>query len=117
MNGRTDFRTFYIRTKTRVPTPPAELIERPRLMELREVAGARLVLLQAPAGYGKTSLLLQWCERLVSQGARVAWFAPDDGDRDPKIFLGYLVHALREVGHEVGERLQTLVTRESYYTW
>jgi ATP/maltotriose-dependent transcriptional regulator MalT len=52
LNGRTDFRSVYIRTKTRVPTPPAELIERPRLLELDEVASARLVLLQAPAGIG-----------------------------------------------------------------
>lgn len=118
MNGRTDFRSNYIRTKTRAPAPAAELIDRPRLMELLpRAASARLVLLQAPAGYGKTSLLQQWASRLMQQNGRIAWFTPDPGDRDPKIFLDYLVHALEGAGHTVEESLRPLVLRESFYTW
>lgn len=118
MSNHPDFRSVYIRTKTRAPAPPAELIERPRLMAmLAEAAHSQLVVLQAPAGYGKTSLLQQWSAQLLAQKARVAWFTADLGDRDPEILLGYLVRALEEAGHQVGEDLHNLVTTESFYTW
>lgn len=118
LNGPTDFRSIYIRTKTRVPAQAAELIDRPRLMEmLTRAAAARVVLIQAPAGYGKTSLLQQWSARLSDQGARIAWFTPDAGDRDPKVFLNYLVQALEGAGHSVADALRPLVQAESFYTW
>lgn len=118
MNGPTDFRSIYIRTKTRVPARAPELIDRPRLMDsLARAAPAKVVLIQAPAGYGKTSLLQQWTARLSEQGARIAWFTADAGDRDPKVFLNYLVQALEGAGHSVADALRPLVVAESFYTW
>jgi LuxR family maltose regulon positive regulatory protein len=61
-------------------------------------------LISAPAGFGKTTLLVEWLrERAGSEGS-VAWVLLDEGDNDPVRFLSYLVAALRRtVGEEFGE--------------
>ena len=48
----------------------------------------------APAGYGKTTLLAQWAERMQP---RVAWISADDRDNDPAVLLTYLAVALDRV--------------------
>jgi LuxR family maltose regulon positive regulatory protein len=48
----------------------------------------------APPGYGKTTLLAQWAERV---GARVAWVSCDDGDNDPVVLLSALAVALDRI--------------------
>ena len=42
---------------------PTHIIERPRLIKLMEESGARIVVLHAPAGYGKTTLCAQWASQ------------------------------------------------------
>ncbi|WP_346432435.1 LuxR C-terminal-related transcriptional regulator [Crenobacter oryzisoli] len=54
----------------------------------------RLIVVQAPAGFGKTSLLAQWRREYLTQGAAVAWLSVDGRD-DPYRFLQGLVHAVR----------------------
>jgi ATP/maltotriose-dependent transcriptional regulator MalT len=69
MTGGTDGLTVYTRTKTRLQAPSSELIARPRLLEgLAGAVSAKLIVLQAPAGYGKTSLLQQWGAQLLGDG-------------------------------------------------
>lgn len=60
----------------------------------REAVGARLatslaplVLVRAPAGFGKTTVLAQYCSELLQQGTRTAWVTCDDTDNDPVRFL------------------------------
>jgi LuxR family maltose regulon positive regulatory protein len=48
----------------------------------------------APAGYGKTTLLSQWAERV---GPRVAWLSADGRDNDPAVLLTYLALAVDRV--------------------
>ena len=57
-------------------------------------ARAQVVTVVAPPGYGKTTLLAQWAERL---GARVAWVSCDDGDNDPVVLLSALAVALDRI--------------------
>ena len=47
---------------------PSHIIERPRLITLMEESGARVIVLQAPAGYGKTTLARQWAEHGENEG-------------------------------------------------
>jgi len=59
--------------------------------------GTRLLLLCAPAGFGKTSFLAMRCHSLAAQrGTAVAWLALDEGDNDPARFLAYLVAAVAQ---------------------
>jgi LuxR family transcriptional regulator, maltose regulon positive regulatory protein len=56
----------------------------------------RLVLVSAPAGFGKTTLLSQWLATGDDFAAHVAWLSLDQGDNDLGRFLAHLVAALRE---------------------
>jgi LuxR family transcriptional regulator, maltose regulon positive regulatory protein len=49
----------------------------------------------APPGYGKTTLMAQWAERI---GSRVAWLSCDDADNDPVVLLSALAVALDRMG-------------------
>lgn len=68
-------------TKILAPCVPRGLIDRPRLYELLDAQSKQLIVIKAPAGFGKTSLAISWAERLRRRGTRVAWLAldPDDG--------------------------------------
>ena len=63
-----------------------------------------LVLLVAPAGYGKTTLLMQWRQALLSStpSATVAWLSLDEADSDPNRFLSYLILTLDRAGLDLG---------------
>jgi LuxR family maltose regulon positive regulatory protein len=91
-------------TKLRLPTPRRRLVQRARITDrLRADAGEmpRLVLVAAPAGFGKTTLLAQWLADERTQ-RRVAWLALDAGDADPRVFLTHLVAAIQTVEPEAG---------------
>lgn len=66
------------------------------LNTLEQKADVHLVLLLAPAGYGKTTLMGQWMERVVQEGVHASWLTLDDSDNDPARLMCYLYGALRE---------------------
>jgi LuxR family maltose regulon positive regulatory protein len=83
------------------PTPRAGLVPRASLQSLLQAGlKAKLCLLSGPAGFGKTTLLAQWCA--VAGDGRVAWVSLDEGDNDPTRFWVYVVEALRTVEPSVG---------------
>jgi LuxR family transcriptional regulator, maltose regulon positive regulatory protein len=60
----------------------AGLVHRATLESLLQVSvQGKLCLLAAPAGFGKTTLLIQW--RAATAGSRVAWVSLDESDNDP----------------------------------
>jgi LuxR family transcriptional regulator, maltose regulon positive regulatory protein len=77
-------------------------IDREALIErLSRAQGAKLALVQAPAGWGKSTLLAQW--RRAERGRRsFAWVTLDSSDSDPARFWSYCIEALRAVAPEVG---------------
>lgn len=85
--------------------PPATrrgTIARAHLFDrLREGRGRRLTLVCAPAGYGKTTLLVGWCEADRDR-TPFAWLTADEGDSDPVRFWNHLIAALRAVHPPVG---------------
>ncbi len=90
-------------TKLHLPAPRRGLVQRARLTDqLRADAGegTRLVLVAAPAGFGKTTLLVQWLA--AEPERRVAWLALDPGDADIERFLTHLVAAIQTAEPEVG---------------
>ncbi len=87
-----------IRTKLYPPVSRAPLIERPRLLELLERSRMpRLTVVAAPAGFGKTTILGQWFERLRRDGHSCCWCSLDRDDDEPQRFLSHVISALRTV--------------------
>ena len=78
----------------RPPTRPRGLVARPRLVRrLSEARDAQFVLLVAPAGYGKTTLLSEWA---ACDGRRFAWIDLAAGDNDSERLLA----AVRRTVHD-----------------
>jgi LuxR family transcriptional regulator, maltose regulon positive regulatory protein len=70
-------------------------IERHRLLSvLQQNSHAKLVLVHAPAGFGKTTLLAQWHQHLAAAGRGTGWVTVDDDDNDAGRFAVILSHAL-----------------------
>ncbi|MGI5241629.1 LuxR C-terminal-related transcriptional regulator [Dactylosporangium sp. CA-139066] len=82
-----------VETKLFVPRPRRDLVARPRLGE-RLARDAKLTLVSAPAGFGKTTLLSSW---LAGRDRPVAWVSLDEGDGRPEVFWAYVVAALQRV--------------------
>jgi LuxR family maltose regulon positive regulatory protein len=88
---------FFLRTKLNIPPLRPNLISRPRLIERLDLAlqqGYKLILVSAPAGFGKTTLLAQWAQ---ASRLPVAWLSLDEGDNDVERFFRYLLAAWEEV--------------------
>jgi len=93
-----------VSTKLRPSQVRPNLVARPRLTQrLEREPNRKLTLIAAPAGFGKTTLLVEWLEdRAVDEGS-VAWLSLDEGDDDPARFLSYLVAALQTIEKRIGE--------------
>ncbi len=61
------------------------------------------MLVSAPAGFGKTTLLAEWLAGVATAGRSVSWLSLDARDSDPAVFWAYLIAALRTATPEVGE--------------
>ncbi|MDO8881112.1 MAG: LuxR C-terminal-related transcriptional regulator [Coriobacteriia bacterium] len=98
--------TPILNTKLYVSQPRPNAVLRPCLIErLDEGLCSRLILVSAPAGFGKTTIVSEWvagCNRLDPE-VRPAWLSLDEGDSDPARFLAYLVAAVRTVAPDVGQ--------------
>lgn len=87
------------RMKAQPPRLAATAMARPRLMQaLASVQPCPILLLVAPAGYGKTTLMAQWAAHLQAQGACAIWLGLDGGDSTPGRFLDGLALVLRLAG-------------------
>lgn len=103
-----EFRAPLVRTKLLAPPSGSGYRERPRLSALLDRGledSARLTLLSAPPGYGKTAALVGWLE---SRGLAHAWVSLDAADSDLARFVRYLVAALRSVRPDAGDATESL---------
>jgi LuxR family transcriptional regulator, maltose regulon positive regulatory protein len=124
---------FLHSTKLRIPAPPGNLLQRPRLTQQlsRLFQGAPaavkpqppLTVISAPAGYGKTTLLAQGLgvggwelaaavptpHPPTPNSPLVAWLSLDPDDNDPKHFWRYLIAALQTSVPELGQQALLLL--------
>ena len=92
-----------LRTKLFVPPLRAQHVGRPRLIEkLNGGLDKALILVSAPAGFGKTSAVAEWVACCTPP---VAWLSLDEGDKDPIRFLTYFTAALQTIEPDIGRRL------------
>jgi LuxR family maltose regulon positive regulatory protein len=90
-------------TKFFIPPLRASLVHRQRLLDRLDECvqkGERLILISTPAGYGKTTLLVEWVQK---SNTPIAWLSLDVGDNDPVKFMTSLVFALREINPGIGD--------------
>jgi LuxR family maltose regulon positive regulatory protein len=93
----------------RVPAVRPGVVPRARLVPSRSAAErSRLVLVSAPAGYGKSTLVAQWCD-LDSRPS--CWVQLGHGDNDPVVLLLRVAAALGRMGPVDGELLAELSRR------
>ena len=85
------------RRKVTVPEPPADCLDRARLVESALPLQRRLTALVAPGGFGKTTLLAACCRHLSARGVVTAWLSVD-GDEDAAVFDAYLAFAFQYTG-------------------
>ena len=76
--------TLLLSTKFHIPSVRAYLVKRDRLNEqLNQGLCCKLILISAPAGFGKTTVLSVW---LRQARIPVSWLSLDEGDNDPHDF-------------------------------
>ncbi len=95
--------------KTRFYLPPLRqhCVPRPQLVErLQHSSGGELVLISAPAGYGKTTLVSQW---LHAHPHAFSWITLDKSMSVPVVFWRYFINALRNAQPQLGESALTLL--------
>jgi len=90
-----------LKTKITIPPLPVGYVARPRLTEMIE-RGAKgpITLLSAPAGYGKTNLLVEWAR---STRLQVAWVTFDSADNDQDRMFRYVIAALQTLEPHLGD--------------
>lgn len=102
--------------KLRPPILPSS-VARGRLDEwFTQALEARLALVHAPAGWGKTTLLLQLRQRFIDSGRAIGWLTVDQADNDVGRFLACLVevaHAIRRSGERPADETPQHVEDES----
>jgi LuxR family transcriptional regulator, maltose regulon positive regulatory protein len=101
--------TSTLQTKIQRPAPRPKLVDRAHLVGRLEkgiTSGAKLSLVSAPAGFGKTTLVSSWLSETINA---VAWLALDETDNDPTQFLSYLVTALQQLDSSLGQGLSRVL--------
>jgi LuxR family maltose regulon positive regulatory protein len=92
-----------VATKLYVPTPRPGMVARSELVATLLTAGdCKLVLVCAPAGWGKTSVLSEW-HAAQEESRPFAWVSLDPSDGDPVRFWSYVIGALRTVAPGLGD--------------
>ena len=82
------------RTKIVLPRRRSDLLSRQRLVDaLYDLMDCKLIIVAAPAGYGKTSLIIDFAHQAEFPAC---WYALDPLDRDIRRFLTYFIAAIRQ---------------------
>ena len=99
--------TQLLTSKLFIPPLRPSLVPRPRLVQLLNdglSTERKLTLISAPAGFGKTTLVVDWLRQV---DVAAAWLSLDEADNDLPRFLAYLAAAFQQVDEETGASLHS----------
>ena len=89
-------------TKLHIPPAGNNIIHRSELFEkLNTGLSRKLMLISAPAGFGKTTVVSDW---IYQNKIPAAWFSLDNGDNDPADFLSYIISGIQSINKEFGHK-------------
>ncbi len=94
-----------VESKVHVPTLRSGTVSRTALVNHLRATAEPIVILTAPAGYGKTTVLAQWA---VRDSRPFAWVSVDDRDNDPIVLLRHVALALHGIEPLPQNVLETL---------
>jgi LuxR family maltose regulon positive regulatory protein len=99
---------LYPASGTRSPVP------RPRLESSRDVLedSYPVVVIVAPAGYGKSTLMASWHDHLTRRGIPCAWVSMDEEDNDAARFMRHLIAALQHADTQIGTDVASLMAAD-----
>jgi LuxR family transcriptional regulator, maltose regulon positive regulatory protein len=104
-------RSFFLRTKLLLPNSTVTFLPRPRLIGRLAANVAHLVtLVTGNAGSGKTTLVADFVR---SQTHPYLWYQLDHTDADPAVFLGYIVHRIRQIIRDFGQATLDYLQQET----
>jgi LuxR family maltose regulon positive regulatory protein len=94
-------------TKLYLPSTRPEFVPRPHLIErLNDGLHRKLTLISASAGFGKTSLVADWCRQAEHS---ITWLSLDQNDNDPVRFFNYLIAALQKLNPKICHAALTIL--------
>ncbi len=99
-------------TKLFIPLKRDDMLDRLDLVQRLNdglAPGKRLILISAPAGFGKTTLLSEWTGDLLKRAVTVCWLSLDETDGAPKRFITYLIAAIQSKIPHVGKSAKALL--------
>jgi len=96
-----------IDTKLHRPPVDGNYVHRPHLLaQLDNHRGKPLILVSAPAGYGKSALISSWLEKYENRGA---WLSMSESDSDLRTFASYFIAAVHKHIPEACQKTQALL--------
>ena len=88
-------------TKLHIPPVRNNIVHRSELFEsLNKGLSRKLILVSAPAGFGKTTVVSDW---IGQNNIPAAWFSLDNGDNDPVDFLSYIISGIQSIHTTFGQ--------------
>jgi LuxR family maltose regulon positive regulatory protein len=94
-------------TKLHISPPGDQTVHRPQLFEkLKASLRTKLLLVSAPAGFGKTTLISDW---IIQENIAAAWYSLDKSDNDASEFISYMISAIQGLNPGFGENAMRLL--------
>jgi LuxR family transcriptional regulator, maltose regulon positive regulatory protein len=108
--SRNDHDDPLLATKLSVPRPRPTVVPRQSLYaRLDDGVSRAVVIISAPAGFGKSTVLTSWLAERATRGRSVTWLSLDAGDNDPNVFWRYFLAGISRLHPRVGAAASALL--------